>query len=151
MEAIDFAFVRSSYQLLKITFWNKQKMVVQKDTFLQTWQDVCIFSCLSSPKTRHQLLLLLQQIIFLQQKKNQIMSLSLDQLSFVANFRECVHLFLFLCRIKWQKNFGNIIFRRLTSRFIKRYQRNLTTFTSLTTTMMFLLLISVALPSSIWD
>ena len=42
-EAIDFAFVRTSYQLLKITFQKKQKMVVPKDTFLQAWPDEYIY------------------------------------------------------------------------------------------------------------
>ena len=50
MEAIDFAFICTSYQLLKITFQDKQNMVVPKNNFFQTWQDVCIFLVLVSPR-----------------------------------------------------------------------------------------------------
>ena len=39
-EAIDYAFARKNYQLLKIIFQNTQKMMVQKDIFLQSLQDV---------------------------------------------------------------------------------------------------------------
>ena len=37
LEAIKIAFVRRSYQLQEITFQNKQKTVMPKNTFLQAW------------------------------------------------------------------------------------------------------------------
>ena len=40
-EAIAFDFIYKSYWLLKITFQNKQKMLVTK----YTWQDVYVFLC----------------------------------------------------------------------------------------------------------
>ena len=105
LEAIDIVFVRTNYQLLKITFQSKQKMVVPKDTFLQTWQDVCFFFVKfhqdkTSAFSANEFSLVKKTNLCLNLLVNWILFLLLCVLAFISNF---------LCRLVQQKILGNII------------------------------------------
>ena len=91
-EAIDFDFVLPSYHLLKIILQNIQKMMVPKDAFLQTWQDVCIFLVWISLRQNFSFFNFSSSWIFFSKKKKNL-SKFLDQLNLVAHFREYLHLF----------------------------------------------------------
>ena len=69
-----------------ITFLNKQKMAVPKDTFLLTWLDVCIFFFFKFHQDKTSAFLTSSAI-----KKN--LSQTLDKLNLVVHFCEWLNFF----------------------------------------------------------
>ena len=110
LEAINFAFAGTSYQLQKIIFKNIQKMVVPKDTSLQSWRDVGMFPCLSSIKLTLELLQFVC-VNLLQQKKT-LISISINRILLLVFMSGC---FCFCVKqgIKRQKTLGITICRGL--------------------------------------
>ena len=125
-EAIDFAFARTSYQLQKIIFHNIQKMVMPKDTSLQSWRDVGMLLCFSSTRV---ILYHLQFVCvhLLQQKLNFCRNLYINRIVLLIFVSGC---FCFKQGIKRQKILGINICRGLRFRIFWRYYRRVTTLTS---------------------
>ena len=88
------------------SFWKQSILVKKKDTFLQTWKNVYIFSCLSytAPRQDFSIFQLLQQTNFFQQKLIKFLAQSIDQLNVVAHYCECLHFFRFNCKTERKKN-----------------------------------------------